>query len=58
MFDGRESSAATDTTKILYNNYPDSLLSDLTHQAMDAINQHAQALTPRLRFQTLGSHKS
>lgn len=43
MIDGRESSAATDTTKILYNNYPDSLLSDLTHQAMDAINQHAQA---------------
>ena len=46
MFDGRESSAATGTTKILYNNYPDSLLSDLTHQAMDATNIHAQASPP------------
>jgi len=43
MFDGRESSPATGTTKILYSNYPDSLLSDLTHQAMDATNTHAQA---------------
>lgn len=46
MFDGRESSAATGTTKILYNNYPDSLLNDLTHQAMDATNNHAQASPP------------
>jgi hypothetical protein len=46
MFDGRESSAATGTTKILYSNYPDSLLSDLTHQAMDATNIHAQASPP------------
>jgi cytochrome c peroxidase len=46
MFDGRESSAATGTTKIVYNNYPDSLLSDLAHQAMDATNLHAQASPP------------
>jgi hypothetical protein len=46
MFDGRESSAATGTTKILYSNYPDSLLSNLTHQAMDATNIHAQASPP------------
>lgn len=46
MFDGRESSAATGTTKILFNNYPDSLQSDLTHQAMDASNTHAQASPP------------
>ena len=46
MFDGRESSAATGTTKIVDNNYPDSLLSDLTHQAMDATNGHAQASPP------------
>lgn len=42
MFDGRESSAATGTTKILYNNYPDSLLSDLAHQSLDATTGHAQ----------------
>lgn len=42
MFDGRESSAATGTTKILYNNYPDSLLSDLAHQSVDATTGHAQ----------------
>jgi cytochrome c peroxidase len=46
MFDGRESSPATGTTKILYNNYPDSLQSDLLHQAMDATNGHAQASPP------------
>ena len=46
MVDGRESSAATGTTKITYSNYPDSLLSDLTHQAMDATNTHAQASPP------------
>ncbi|HEY6384802.1 MAG TPA: hypothetical protein VIX91_03880 [Candidatus Acidoferrum sp.] len=46
MSDGRESSAATGTTKIVYNNYPDSLLSDLAHQAMDASNGHAQASPP------------
>src|SRR5438105_210910 len=31
MFDGRESSQTTGTNKILYNNYPNSLLSDLAH---------------------------
>jgi cytochrome c peroxidase len=42
MFDGRESSAATGTTKILYSNYPDSLISDLEHQSLDATTIHAQ----------------
>ena len=46
MFDGRESSLATGTTKILFNNYPGSLQSDLLHQAMDATNGHAQASPP------------
>ena len=46
MFDGRESAPATGTTKILYNNYPNSLLGDLAHQAMDATNGHAQASPP------------
>jgi len=42
MFDGRESTPATGTTKILHSNYPDSLLSDLAHQSLDATNGHAQ----------------
>jgi cytochrome c peroxidase len=42
MFDGRESAAATGTTKILYSNYPTSLLSDLAHQSVDATVTHAQ----------------
>lgn len=42
MFDGRESSAATGTTKILYSNYPISLLNDLAHQSVDATTGHAQ----------------
>jgi hypothetical protein len=42
MFDGRESTPITGTTKILYNNYPDSLQSDLAHQALDATIGHAQ----------------
>src|ERR1700737_1489831 len=42
MFDGRESSPATGTTKILYSNYPASLLSDLAHQSVDATVIHAQ----------------
>jgi cytochrome c peroxidase len=42
MFDGRESTAATNTTKILYGNYPDSLLNDLAHQSLDATIGHAQ----------------
>ena len=46
MSDGRESSAATGTTKMLYGNDPASLLSNLAHQAMDATNGHAQASKP------------
>ena len=42
MFDGRESSPATGTTKIVYSNYPNSLLSDLAHQSVDATVGHAQ----------------
>src|SRR5215467_2204890 len=42
MFDGRESSPATNTAKIVYNNYPTSLLSDLAHQSLDATVGHAQ----------------
>ncbi len=42
MFDGRESTPATGTTKILYNNYPSSLTSDLAHQSVDATVTHAQ----------------
>jgi cytochrome c peroxidase len=43
MSDGRESSPLTGTTKIVYSNYPSSLLSDLAHQALDATTIHAQA---------------
>ena len=42
MFDGRESSPATGTTKISYSNYPASLISDLAHQSVDATVDHAQ----------------
>jgi cytochrome c peroxidase len=42
MFDGRESSPATGTTKILFSNYPTSLLDDLAHQSVDATTGHAQ----------------
>jgi len=42
MFDGRESSPATGTTKIVYSNYPTSLLNDLAHQSVDATTGHAQ----------------
>src|SRR5262249_31087026 len=42
MFDGRESSPLTGTMKILYENYPNSLLSDLAHQSLDATVGHAQ----------------
>lgn len=42
MLDGRESSPATGTTKIVYSNYPVSLVSDLEHQALDATTIHAQ----------------
>ena len=43
MWDGRESSAQTGTIPINGTNYPDALLSDLRHQALDATNGHAQA---------------
>ena len=43
MWDGRESSPLTGTTKISFANYPGSLLSDLAHQAVDATAGHAQA---------------
>ncbi len=46
MIDGRESSPATGTTKILFSNYPGALRSDILHQAMDATNGHAQASPP------------
>ena len=42
MFDGRESTPITGTTKILPANYPDSLLRDLMHQSVDATTGHAQ----------------
>jgi cytochrome c peroxidase len=44
MFDGRESSGrpGTGTTKISFANYPDSLVSDLKHQSVDATTGHAQ----------------
>lgn len=44
MFDGRESSPATGTTKILFdaNNPSAALVSDLEHQAVDATTGHAE----------------
>ena len=42
MFDGRESTPVTGTTKITYANYPDSLLANLKHQSVDATVNHAQ----------------
>jgi cytochrome c peroxidase len=42
MFDGRESTPSTGTTKISYANYADSLVADLKHQALDATTGHAQ----------------
>jgi cytochrome c peroxidase len=42
MWDGRESSPLTGTTKIVFDNYPSSLQSDLAHQAADATMGHAQ----------------
>jgi cytochrome c peroxidase len=42
MFDGRESSPATGTTKITYDNYETALKADLAHQAFDATVGHAQ----------------
>jgi cytochrome c peroxidase len=42
MWDGRESSSATGTTKILFDNYPTSLLNDLKDQSVHATSGHAQ----------------
>lgn len=42
MWDGRESSPLTGTTKIQFANYPSSLESDLAHQSFDATVGHAQ----------------
>lgn len=42
MWDGRESSTQTGTTKITTATYPNDLLSDLAHQAMDATSGHAE----------------
>src|SRR5580658_855062 len=42
MFDGRESTPLTGTTKISYANYPASLEGDLAHQSLDATVIHAQ----------------
>lgn len=42
MFDGRESTPLTGTTKILFTNYPSSLVSNLAHQSLDATIIHAE----------------
>jgi cytochrome c peroxidase len=42
MLDGRESTPATGTLKIIFGNYPSSLMSDLAHQSVDATVTHAQ----------------
>jgi cytochrome c peroxidase len=46
MWDGRESSAQTGTTPISTTNYPQSLLSNLMHQSVDATMGHAQGPAP------------
>jgi cytochrome c peroxidase len=46
MLDGRESSSQTGTTPISSSNYPQSLLDDLAHQALDATLGHAQGQAP------------
>jgi cytochrome c peroxidase len=45
MWDGRESTPAP-TQKITGANYPAALLADLAHQALDAVNGHAQGDVP------------
>jgi cytochrome c peroxidase len=42
MWDGRESSPQTGTSKITYETNPTDLLADLAHQAMDATTKHAE----------------
>jgi hypothetical protein len=46
MWDGRESAPQTGTQKITYATNPADLLADLEHQAMDAVNIHAEAAHP------------
>jgi cytochrome c peroxidase len=46
MWDGRESSLQTGTTKITFATNPGDLMADLAHQALDATNGHAQASAP------------
>ena len=49
MWDGRESSTQTATTKITSATYPTDLIADLAHQTVDATTGHAQGaitLTP------------
>jgi cytochrome c peroxidase len=48
MFDGRESSTQTGTTPITFASYPQSLLTDLAHQSVDATLIHAQGALPGL----------
>ena len=48
MWDGRESTPATGTSKIAYNNYPGSLQGNLAHQALDATQGHAQGTPQQL----------
>ncbi len=45
MWDGRESTPAP-TQKITAASYPAALIADLAHQALDAVNGHAQGTTP------------
>jgi hypothetical protein len=54
MWDGRESAPQTGTQKITYPTNPADLVTDLQHQAMDAVNIHGQAgepITPAVQQQ-------
>jgi cytochrome c peroxidase len=46
MWDGRESSTQTSTTPISSANYPQTLMSNLAHQSMDAVLTHAMGAAP------------
>ncbi len=46
MWDGRESSPLTGTQSITFATNPGDLLANLSHQALDATNGHAQGSTP------------
>ncbi|HEX5228070.1 MAG TPA: hypothetical protein VFW44_10185 [Bryobacteraceae bacterium] len=46
MWDGRESAAQTGTTPISAASYPQALMADLEHQALDATLGHAQGTQP------------